>query len=117
MIRTYLLFSFTMIFFRATSVSNAIEIIKSMFVNHHTTMSVIPLTKFGDYLILLVFILSIISLFIMELIQRKENIIEKILKQKIVLRWLIIYILIISIVIFGCYGSGYDPTTFIYRGF
>ena len=106
-----------MIFFRATSVSNAIQIIKSVFINHITTGIVLPLNGYGNKITFLLFIMSLISLFVIEMIQRKEDIREKILKQKIVIRWLIIYILIFSIIIFGCYGPGYDPATFIYRGF
>ena len=91
MIRTYLLFSFTMIFFRATSVSNAIEIIKSMFVNHYTKETLFTLSTSGGILEFLVFIASIISLFIIEIFNRKDDIRNKILNHNIVVRWGIIY--------------------------
>ncbi len=116
-LRTYLLFSFTMIFFRATSVSNAIEIIKSIFINHNTTKVIFDLGTHIGKVEFLTFILAIISLFIIEFMNRKEDIRDRILKHNIIIRWLIIYILIFSIIIFGCYGPGYNPATFIYRSF
>ena len=112
MIRTYLLFSFTMIFFRATSVSNAIEIIKSMFVNHQTTKIIFDIHHYLGKMELLLFIMSIISLFIMEFLNRKGDIRDRILNYNIVVKLIIIYILLFSIIIFG-----YDPATFIYRNF
>ena len=117
-IRTYLLFSFSMIFFRATSVSNAIQIIKSIFKNHITTGNIIfDLTSKGGVLEFLVFIIAILLVFIIEVLEKKENVREKILKQNIFIRWFIIYVILFLIIIFGCYGPGYDPATFIYRQF
>lgn len=116
MIRTYLLFSLAMIFFRATSVSNAFQIIKSIFTNHKTVGVIFQKNATGK-IELIVFILSIVVFVILEKLNSKEEIRERILKKNIVLRWIIIYILLFSIIIFGCYGSGYNPTEFIYKGF
>lgn len=118
-IRTYLLFSFAMIFFRATSVSNAIEIIKNMFVgNLVILLDNTSIYKAGlDLLDFRVLVIALIVLFIVELLARKNDIRKKLFEQNIIFRWLIIYSLIFSIVIFGCYGVGYDPAAFIYGGF
>ena len=122
-IRTYLLFAFSMIFFRATSVSNAIEIIKSALKLNIATLANNELLfnmmsnmriDFYDAVILLI---SIVVMFIVGLISRKSDCITKLLKQNLILRWGIIYILMFSIIIFGCYGVGYDPAAFIYRQF
>ena len=116
-IRTYLLFSFSMIFFRATRVSEAFQIIKGIFVNHKTKTPFFDLHIFTGKIELIVFIFAIVSLVIIEFSNYKGDIRDKILKQNIVVRWIIMYILLFLIIIFGCYGSGYDPATFIYRGF
>ncbi len=118
-VRTYLLFSFAMIFFRATSVSNAIEIIKSMFtLNLGVLLNFEALSNIGiDVLDLGVLVVSLIVLFVVGLIARKGSVREKLFEQNIVFRWGIIYALVFGVIIFGCYGPGYDATTFIYRQF
>ena len=119
-IRTYLLFSFAMIFFRAHSVKNAIDIISSIFVvwNPWILFDGKSLYTAGldrpDFMVL---IISIIVLFVVELLDRKGSVREKLFKQNIVFRWTILFSLIFSIIIFGCYGVGYDPAAFIYRQF
>lgn len=119
-IRTYLLFSFAMLFFRATSVSNAIEIIKSMFswwnpwiLLDHTSLYTAGL----DMLDFNVLIVALIVLFIVERLKCKGSVRETLFKQNIIFRWTIIYLLVFSIIIFGCYGVGYDPAAFIYGNF
>ena len=66
---------------------------------------------------LIVLIISLIVMFIVGLLARKKDVREKIFEQNIVFRWGLIYILIFSIIIFGCYGAGYNPTEFIYKQF
>lgn len=118
-IRTYLLFSFAMIFFRATSISNAIEIIKNMFVwNPWILLDNSSIYTAGlDMLDFRVLIIALIALFIVERLSCTGNVREKLFKQNIIFRWGIIYLLVFSIIIFGCYGVGYDPTAFIYGNF
>lgn len=118
-IRTYLLFSFSMIFFRATSISNAIEIIKNIFVyNPWVLLDNESLFTAGlDMLDFRVLIIALVVLFTVERLSCSGNVREKLFKQNIVFRWGIIYLLVFSIIIFGCYGVGYDPAAFIYKGF
>ncbi len=118
-LRTYLLFSFSMIFFRASSVTNGLEIIKSMVpLNFLNFFNLNMLYTAGldryDFIIL---IISLVVLFIVELLSRTGSVREKLFNQNIVFRWIILFSLIFFIIIFGCYGVGYDPTTFIYRNF
>ena len=122
-IRTFLLFSFAMIFFRASSLSNAFDIIKNIFTinlgtlfNKEALLSMI--SNMGlDIYDFSVLIISLITLFIMQLLARKRDVREKLLEQNIIFRWGVLYILIFTIIIFGCYGEGYDATAFIYRQF
>ena len=118
-IRTFLLFSFSMIFFRANSIMKAFKIIKSMFVwNPGILTDVDLICKAGigirDLEILCV---SLVILFIVEMLMRKNNVRDMLFKQNIIFRWGILYILIFSIIIFGCYGPDYDATAFIYQNF
>ncbi len=118
-IRTYILFAFAMIFFRASSISFGIQIIKNMFYyNPWILLDNKTLYTAGvDMLDFRVLIISLLVLFIVDLMAKKGSVREKIFKQNIVFRWAIIYLLIFSIIIFGCYGVGYDPADFIYRQF
>ncbi len=68
-----------------------------------------------DYTILFI---AIIILFVIGILREKNiNIREEISKKHIVIRWLIYYILIFSIIIFGAYGKGYIPVDPIYADF
>ncbi len=118
-IRTYLLFSFSMIFFRAPSVKTALKIIQGMFVfNPWILLDNKSLFTAGlDLLDFRVLIISLIALFIVEYLSTKGKVREKLAQQNIVFRWSILYLLIFAIIIFGCYGVGYDPATFIYEQF
>ena len=118
-IRTFFLFTFAMIFFRAASISEGISIIKNAFVwNPWILLDHSSLFNAGlDILDFRVLVISLIILFVVELLSRKENIREKFFEQNIVFRWSIVFILLFMIIIFGCYGPGYDTTSFIYRQF
>ncbi len=118
-IRTFLLFSFAMIFFRATSVSNGVDIIKHIFVyNPWVLFDNSSIYTAGlDLIDFRILIISLVVLFIVEYLQRKGSVTDMLFNQNIVFRWLVLYLLIFAIIIFGMYGPGYDPTVFIYRGF
>ena len=118
-IRTFILFSFAMIFFRASSLKEAFGIIQNIFVwNPWVLLDNTSLYLVGlDLLDFRVLIISVIVLFVVDYLSLKINIREKLFEQNIVFRWLIIYILLFAIIIFGCYGEGFNPATFIYRQF
>ena len=68
-----------------------------------------------DYIILF---LAIIFIFIIGILKEKNiNIREKISEKHIIVRWLAYYCLIFSIIIFGAYGTGYEPVDPIYADF
>ncbi len=119
MIRTYVLFSFSLIFFRAPSIKKAIDIIKSIFVwNPWVLTDNSTLFKAGlNIHNFRVLIIAIIVLFIIEKRIKKGNVRKQLFRQNIVVRWALIYMLILSIIVFGCYGVGFDPASFIYRQF
>ncbi len=112
-----------MIFFRASSIEHALAIIKNMFTidfqicfNDNLLLRMLNIIGLDtcDFVILVV---SLIVLFVVQLLARKGDVREKLFKQNIVFRWTVLYILIFAVIIFGCYGEGYDATAFIYRRF
>lgn len=118
-IRTFLLFSLTMIFFRAQSLSEGWLILKNLFVWNpwilfdHSSLYTLGLDIWEFH----VLFIALIVLFGVEIINQKEDILDKLFSQNIVFRWTLIYILLFAIIIFGYYGPGYDATVFIYRQF
>ena len=42
---------------------------------------------------------------------------EWLVEQNIVFRWILLYGLIFGVIIFGCYGEGYNAAAFIYQQF
>ncbi len=66
----------------------------------------------------LVLILAVGILIIVSILQEKGHEVRKDLsKQNLVFRWGIYYIAIFAIIVFGIYGPGYNPASFIYGNF
>ena len=67
------------------------------------------------------FALLIVGTFIMLIVGVMQefniNIRKELQKQNLIFKWLVYYIIIFSIIIFGIYGKGYDAASFIYGGF
>ena len=108
-----------MIFSRVSRVSNTIAIIKSTYAwNPWIILDNSSIYYAGlDVYDFSVLIISLIALFVVERLSTKGNVREKLFKQNIVFRWIVIYGLVFSIIVFGCYGVGYDPASFIYKRF
>ncbi len=109
------------LFFRAPTVTIGFKMLKKVF----TSFNLGTTLKSGEFLSLgldiydfLVIIGALIVIFIIGLLkEKKHNIREELSKKNIVLRWGIIYALLIAIVIFGAYGAGYQPAEPIYADF
>lgn len=120
-IRTFLLFSFGLSFFRAPSLSEGFKLWKRAFsVWNPWILFAEPIEQLGlspqDYRILQYSILVMLLAGIVSY-QKKESIRELISKQNIVFRWLIYLVLYFVVVIYGKYGPGYVASEFIYKGF
>ncbi len=68
-----------------------------------------------DYFLLGISLLVILGISILR--EKKVSIREKIASKPIYLRWSIYYLLILAIIIFGAYGTGYVPVAPIYADF
>ena len=64
-----------------------------------------------------VVIVAMLVLLTVSILQEKMDVLEALKKQNLVFRWVLIYVLLLAVVIFGMYGPGYDPSAFIYEKF
>lgn len=66
------------------------------------------------------FILAMVCIFVLwsvSMLQKRGSLREQIAGSNIVFRWGVYYIAVFSALIFGMYGPGYDPSSFIYMQF
>ncbi len=118
-VTTFVLVMIAWMFFRASSVSQAIAMIKSMV----TTFNPWILWDHSIYLLGLdaknvwILMIGILTMFFVSYLQTKMSLRAELTKQGIIFRYLIIYIAIFAVLIFGIYGPGYDAAQFIYGGF
>lgn len=118
-IRTYILFSSGLLFFRAESLKSALVMIRNITVRNNGVFSKSGLVELGldgmDYKVLLA---AMIVLAVVEFAnEKKQSIRIMVAKRNIVIRWLLYFALIFAVIIFGMYGPDYIPGQFIYERF
>lgn len=119
MCRTFFLCCVGRVFFRAGSVRMSLTILKRIC----TTTGLYQILNGGLYLHGLnaanmkVVLCAIAVLFTVSVLQERMDVLETFKKQNLVFRWTLIYALFLAVLIFGCYGPGYDPSAFIYEKF
>ena len=114
MFRTTILVMIGMLIFASSSITSALNTIKNVFGANMVQISSLGLTK-ADFRLL--FIMILVLLLISYMKENGINIREKLQEQNLPFRWFIYLLLIFSIIIFGMYGTGYNPADFIYGGF
>ena len=116
---TFLLVNFAWIFFRASSLGEALVIIKNSLVFTPWMLADGSLYKHGlDSADFFVAIVGLIIVVVTDLVNYNGFVIrERILKQGIWIRYIIVIAAIISILVFGIWGPGYDSAAFIYQQF
>lgn len=110
-IRTILIVCFGMFLFRVDSFSQMSVMLHS---KASTALFSLGLKK-ADFALLIVGIFIMLIVGVMQ--EFNINIREELQKQNLIFKWLVYYIIIFSIIIFGIYGKGYDAASFIYGGF
>ena len=106
--------------FRANTVKDAFAMLKLIFTKFSlSSFRNGELLSLGiDKCDILIIFITLVAIFIIGLLKEKGmNVREEISKKKIVTRWIIYYILILAIIIFGAYGPGYLPVDPIYADF
>ena len=120
-LRTDMFVCLGMLIFRAENISAVIQILKSILKIHDLELIfngqgfLLGGMTAGDWLILI-----ISSIFILCTSLYKESgkdIRETLAKQNLLYRWIVLYVAIFAIVIFGIYGKGYNVQSFIYGQF
>ena len=121
MIRTFCIFSFGLSFFRAESLSQGFSMWKSVIRNpglgnlFDGSLSDLGLSMY-DFGVLQVSVLFMAVAGLVSL-NKKASIRELVAEQGVIFRWLFWLGLVLSVVVFGKYGSGYNANNFIYVGF
>ena len=105
------------LFFRVDTLSNGFAMVRKIFTNFVISGS--EMLRFGlsiqDYVVI---IISLIFIFIMSILREKNiDVREKLSTKKTYVRWIIMYVFILIIIIFGAYGTGYEPIDPIYADF
>lgn len=110
-LRTILIVCFGMFLFRVDSFKQM-----GLMIHSKATASLFSLgLKKLDFALLMVGILVMLVVGVMQ--EFNINIRKELQKQNLLFKWLIYYIMIFSVIIFGIYGKGYDAASFIYGGF
>ncbi|MBU5476619.1 MBOAT family protein [Eubacterium sp. MSJ-21] len=108
------------LFFRADTLQIGMHMFRSMFHQFHIsqlwdgTLYNLGLDK-ADWIVILA-ALSVVGI-VNHLRERKVDLREKIMVQKLPARWAVYMCLILAVVIFGAYGLGYQEVDLIYAGF
>lgn len=112
MIRTFILFSFSMVFFRASSVQQGILVFKNMFnMSNLNLIKDISLTVFDGVVI----IVSLVILLVFD--NNKDKIIKIYNNKSFEFRLGLILAFVLIILVLGVYGFGFNASEFIYGNF
>ena len=120
MIVTFLLIDFTWIFFRAATLEDAVTVIRQLFSSFNPwvlfdgTLYTLGLSMI-DFWVGIVAIAVILAVDVLH--ERGVRIREWILNQNLLFRWMVYFLAIFTILIFGFYGPNYDAAQFIYFQF
>ena len=117
---TFNLVTLAWIIFRAGDLESGINYILNMFSQANIWVLFDgSLYNFGlsqNYFVFLV--AHICILFALELrCSKQEDVVQGLTRQHVFIRWAVYWALIFDILLFGVYGSGYDPSSFLYGGF
>lgn len=118
-LRTFFLVCIGDLFFRASSVGDAFSMLAGAV--RHFDLGILwdgsLLTLGLDGIEMAIAALSLLCLWTISLLQRKGSVRDSIAKKTLPFRWILWYVLLFAVILFGCYGPGYSATEFIYQGF
>jgi D-alanyl-lipoteichoic acid acyltransferase DltB (MBOAT superfamily) len=114
MIRTFIIVLIGMTLFRADTVEQAINIVKSVFGNNVYSVFAI----FNGHASFTIICLTTIFMFFISILKHLGiNPLEKLNEQNLVFKYIVYLAAILFVLVFGSYGFGYNPSSFIYGGF
>ncbi len=118
-VRTCILVVFGELFFRADGLKAGLFMFKNIFTNFHiSSLSSQLMSLRIDAADLIIAAVTIVIVLAVSIINEKGiSIRNELSRRSVVLRWAVIYALILFVVIFGAYGVGYVPVDPIYAQF
>ena len=116
-IRTFILVTFAWIFFRSSTINDAIYVITNMFSFSFNGVKEQILSIGLDKYDLIVLSVSVTLVFIIEVLQYRKQIYTNFENLQLIPKLIICIILIFIITVFGSYGPGSDNSQFIYLGY
>ncbi len=119
MLRTFCCFMGGRVLTRPGSLHNTKIIIKNILMNlQPMRLFDGTICSFGlGRLPLALIFCSLVVLWVVSMLQERMSVREALEKQNIVIRWVILFAAIFSILIFGVYGRGYDVVAFMYQAY
>lgn len=117
---TFGLIDFTWLFFRASDLSEALNLLSKIICEFRVTeFSINALIEvFPDVTTVYVVILALIILFIVDTLQYNQiQVRQWVLSRKILVRWAVYLLLVFGILLFGEFGIVHEQTQFIYFQF
>lgn len=113
-IRTWIFVIIGMTIFKADSITDAFNVLKSIFITNSFSALDFGLI-YIDFAIIFIYL---IVLFVIGYLEEKgKNVIDSIVLGCGIKKYIVYYILIVMIIIFGIYGPGYNASDFIYGQF
>lgn len=115
----FLLYTFSLVFFRAQNLSSALEILRRIFTGLELRLFSFQ-TLFAAGLDVkdgVVALCAILILGLVDIYSRKTDVVKALTAKPLVLRWALYLVLIAVIAVFGIYGPAYDAVPFIYFQF
>lgn len=117
---TFLLVDFSWIFFRAATLEDALTVIRQLFSSFNPwvlfdgTLYTLGLSMVDFW----IGVLAILTIFAVDLLHEKNvRIRQWVLEQNWMFRWVLYFVALFVILIFGFYGPNYDAAQFIYFQF
>lgn len=117
---TFCLVDLSWLFFRANGFRDAINMIQKILTDFDISylFSDEIFNMFINMRTLFVIVISLIFIFIVDYLKTKKiNMIDCLLEQQLVFRWMVYFAIIFIIIVYGAYGDGYEQTQFIYFQF
>ena len=109
-VATFLLTTVAWVFFKASSLSNAFQVLSGMF---HGPLWVYQSVGLDRRELLVAFV-ALVILFAVDVLGQRYDLKEQYLHAPRLVRWMILWALLFGCLIFGCYGAGYNAQDFLY---
>lgn len=118
---TFCMTTFAWIFFRATTIEDALAYITRIFTRWNpwvlfdSSLYQLGINRFQANILLVALVIMILVDLVRE--KKQERVDEFLSRQNLWFRWLFLLLMIVMVVVYGAYGQAYDAKQFIYFQF